>query len=85
MLPQVQLLIIYLIIIHSFLLPEFFFNDSSYKKQTSYKFNENSFLYDFSNTNWNFVMEIDKNDCYYISFSNYLYKVNSIVMSHVSI
>ena len=46
------------------------------------RFNENLFLYDFNLTNWNSVMEVEKNNVN-ISFNNYLPRVNSLVMSHV--
>ena len=46
------------------------------------RFNENLFLDDFNLTNWNSVMEVEKNNVN-ISFNNYLPRVNSLVMSHV--
>ena len=48
------------------------------------RFNENLFLDDFNLTNWNSVMEVEKNDVY-ISFNNYLSKVNSLIMSYVPV
>ena len=36
-------------------------------------------------TNWNFAIEIDKNDVNNVSFNNYLNKVNSLIMSYVPI
>ena len=70
------------------LLPQFFFlldcfsNDYTYKKNAEVydwsRNNKNSFLDDFNLTNWNSVMEIEKNDVN-ISFNNYLSKVNSLI------
>ena len=58
-----------------FFLPDFFSNNYTYKKNAEVydwsRFNKNSFLDDFNITNWNSVMEIEKNDVN-MSFKNYL-------------
>ena len=46
------------------------------------RFNKNLFLDDFNLTNWNYVMEVEKNNVN-ISFNSYLPRVNYLVMSHV--
>ena len=87
MLPQVILLLVYLITFHSFPFSLIFFliiipSREILKYNDWSRFNKNSFLDDFNITNWNSIMEIEKNDVN-ISFSNYLSKVNSLIMSHV--
>ena len=85
MLPQVILLSVYLITVQ-FFLPDFFSNNYTYKKNAEVyawsRFNKNSFLDHFNITNWNSVIEIEKNDVN-ISFKNCLSKLNSLVISHV--
>ena len=67
-------------------LPDFFSNNYTYKKNVEVydwsRVNKNSFLDGFSITNWNPVMEIEKND-FNISFNNYLSKIDFLIMSHV--
>ena len=71
-----------------FFLPDYFSNNYIYKRNAEVydwsRFNKDSFLDDFNLTNWNSVVEIEKNDVN-ISFNNYLSKVNSLIMSHVPI
>ena len=88
MLPHVILLLVYPIYLPQFLfLPDLFCNNYTYKKNAEVydwsRFNRNSFLDDFNITNGNFVTEIEKNDVN-ISFNNYLSKVDSLIISHVS-
>ena len=68
-----------------FFLPDFFSNNHTYDRNAKVydwsRFNKNSFLDDFNLTNWNSVMGIEKSDD--LSFSNYLSKVNSLIMSHL--
>ena len=68
-----------------FFLPDFFSNNYTYDRNAKVydwsRFNTNSFLDDFNLTNWNSVMGIEKSDD--LSFSNYLSKVNSLIMSHL--
>ena len=87
MLPQVILLLVYLITYYSFPFSLIFFliiipSREILKYNDWSRFNKNSFLDDFNITNWNSIMEIEKNDVN-ISFSNYLSKVNSLIMPHV--
>ena len=86
MLLQVILLLVYLITFHSFSIWLIFFliiiPTRGMWSIWLGRFNKNSFFDDFNLTNWNSVMGIGKNDVN-ISFSNYLSKVNFLIMSHV--
>ena len=69
-----------------FFLLDFFSNNYTCKRNAEVydwsRFNKNSFLDDFNITNYNSFMEIERINVY-ISFNNYLSKVNSLIVSHV--
>ena len=87
MLLQVILLLVHLITFHSFSFSLIFFliiipSREILKYNDWSRFKKNSILDDFNITNWTSIMEIERNDVN-ISFSNYLSKANSLIMSHV--
>ena len=67
-----------------FMLPEFISDSSPTKYNISYdwdKFNNQSFLEDFENINWNEVLESNQ-DNINITFENYLNTMNTLINSH---
>ena len=89
MLLQVILLLLYIWSPSTvFLFAWFFSSNYSYQRNAEVydwsRFNKNLLLDDFNLTNWNSVMEIEKNHIN-ISFNNYVSKVNSLIMSHVRV